>query len=344
MSKPNTITAIKGLTVGNAEDSRLKTGVTALLCETPTIGSCHVMGAAPGTRDTELLAPENTVERIDGLVLAGGSAFGLDAASGVQAFLREQGKGFEVAGQRIPIVPAAILFDRANGGTNDWGRYPPWRELGYQAAKSAARDFDLGSAGAGHGATVAGLKGGLGSAAAELDGTTIAALVAVNAVGSPIIGESGHFWAAPFERDAEFGGFGLPARLPQDVSEPKVKHRDALSAGANTTIGIIATDAELTKPQAKRLAMAAHDGFARALYPVHTPFDGDCIFSLATGGRARPASAAAWIDLCAFASTVMARAIARGVHAATAMENDIFPTWRERYGKLLARPEAPDDD
>ncbi|MCB1463043.1 MAG: P1 family peptidase [Nitratireductor sp.] len=336
--KHNLITDVAGLRVGNAEDSRLKSGVTAIVCEEPAIAAVHVMGGAPGTRETDMLAAENSVERADAIVLSGGSAFGLDAASGVQAWLRARNRGLEVGGMRVPIVPAAILFDLINGGDKDWGDYPPYRELGFEAAEKAATDFSLGNFGAGMGATTAGLKGGLGSASVVTeDGFTLGALAAVNAIGSPMMGDSRHFWAAPFEAGTEFGGLGLPAVKPENLERVRLKYRDMAplkaSAGANTTIAIIATDAALGKADAKRLAISAHDGFARAIWPSHTPHDGDLVFALSTERKPLPAGTNAFIDLCALASSVMARAIARAVYEASPAPNDLFPTWRERFGE-----------
>ncbi len=326
----NLITDVEGLRVGNASDATIKSGSTVILCDVPATAAVQVLGGAPGTRETDLLEPHNTVDAINALVLSGGSAFGLDAASGVQAALREKGIGFDVGGQRIPIVPAAILFDMLNGGDKDWGLHPPYRELGYAAVQSASRDFPLGTVGAGTGATVAGLKGGLGSASSQLEnGSTIGALVAVNALGSVTVGRSVHFWAAPFEIGDEFGGLGLPHPLPADTAEVRTKFNDA-AREANTTIGVIATDLILTKAQAKRLAISAHDGFARAIWPSHTPFDGDLVFALATGASGRTPEIAEFIDLCAAAASTMARAVARGVHAATPAEHDPFPVWASR--------------
>lgn len=326
----NLITDVAGLRVGNAGDARLKSGVTAIVCDEPTIAGVQVLGGAPGTRETDLLEPHNTVETVHALVLSGGSAFGLDAASGVQALLREKGIGFEVAGFRVPIVPAAILFDLANGGDKEWGRYPPYRELGYAAAQNASSDFAIGTAGAGMGALTAGLKGGLGSASTVLEsGVTIGALVAVNPVGSVTVGKTRHFWAAPFEIGDEFGGLSYPSPMPADAREVRTKF-NARQAGGNTTIAVIATDAVLTKAAAKRLAVAAHDGFARAIWPTHTPFDGDLVFALATGKSGIALSEIAAIDLYAEAGATMARAISRGVFAATAAEGDIFPAWSSR--------------
>lgn len=328
----NLITDIAGLRVGNSADAPLKSGVTALICDKPAVAAVQVLGGAPGTRETDLLEPHNTVERVDAIVLSGGSSFGLDAASGVQAWLREQGRGFAVGQHRIPIVPAAILFDLMNGGDKDWGRYPPYRDLGHEAASRAAASFQTGTEGAGTGALTFGLKGGLGSASTILEtGTTIGALVAVNALGSVTIGNSGHFWAAPFEKNGEFGGRGYASPLPDDADRIALKMRDRARPAANTTIGVIATDASLTKAQARRLAISAHDGFARAIWPAHTAMDGDLVFALATGEKPEPRDDA-FIDLCAAASATMARAIARGVFAARRAPGDILPTWLERFG------------
>lgn len=330
----NLISDVAGLRVGNAEDEKLNSGVTALIPDEAAICAVHVMGGGPGTRDTELLSPENTVEKIDGLFLSGGSAFGLDAGGGVQALLRENNRGFSLAGQTIPLVPGAILFDLANGGDKGWGRYSPYQELGYQAAQNASDSFSLGSVGAGKGALVAGGKsamlGGLGSASLQLEnGITLGALVAVNALGSPLMGSSKHFWAAPFEIGNEFGHKGLPEPLPADVAGLKIKFRDQVAAGQNTTIAIIATDAQLTKAQAKRLAIAAHDGIARAIWPAHTPLDGDLVFAMATGKSNITPNINDWIDLGAHTASTMSRAIARGVFHASADKASLFPAYKD---------------
>lgn len=328
----NAITDVRGLAVGHAQDERLKSGVTVLLCDPPATASVCVLGGAPGTRETDLLAPEATVQAVDALVLSGGSAFGLDAASGVQAALRAQGRGFAVGPVRVPIVPAAILFDLLNGGDKDWGRYPPYRALGFEAAMAAGTAVALGSVGAGTGALTATLKGGLGTASTLLpNGVTIGALVAVNALGSATVGDGPHFWAAPFEEQDEFGGLGLPFPLPDEARLIRTK-LDPVPQG-NTTIGIIATDAALTKAEARRLAMAAHDGFARALWPAHTPLDNDLIFAVSTGQAPAPAEPATMVALCAAAGATMARAIARGVHAARPAPHDVKPCWSDLAGR-----------
>lgn len=341
----NSILDVAGLSVGNAADVRLKSGVTVVIADEPAVASVHVMGGAPGTRETDLLAPENTVERVDAIVLSGGSAFGLDAASGVQNVLREQGRGFAVGSVRVPIVPAAILFDLLNGGAKDWPRNSPYREIGYRAAAAAGVEhLSLGTTGAGFGATTATLKGGLGSASIRLpSGATVAALVAVNAVGSATVGDTGSFWAAPFEIGTEFGGFGLPSPLPPDAAVVRLKGtmdkqgepgaEGAPSLGGNTTIAIVATDAVLTKAQAKRVAVMAHDGLARSLYPAHTPFDGDLVFSMATGRIALADQLGDFVQLAIAAADVLARAVARGVYEARPATGDVVPAWRARFGR-----------
>lgn len=325
----NLITDVAGLKVGNAQDDRLKSGVSVVLCDEPAIASVQVLGGAPGTRETDLLEPHTLVQAVNAITLSGGSAFGLDSASGVQAALREQGQGFAIGGFTVPIVPAAILFDLANGGDKDWGRFSPYRELGYEAAiNAAAGPFPLGTVGAGTGATVVGMKGGLGSASTVLsNGITVAALAAVNAAGAVTIGDTDHFWAAPFEIGDEFGGLGLPAPMPENA---RMLRRKEATATANTTIAVIATDARLTKAEAKRLAIAAHDGFTRAIWPTHTPLDGDLVFSLATGKNRTALDPADYFELYAAAGSTMARAIARGIYHATPADGDRLPTWSQR--------------
>lgn len=333
----NLITDVAGLKVGNAQDHAIKTGVTALVCDAPSVCGVHVMGGAPGTRETDLLAPHNTVEAVDALVLSGGSAFGLEAASGVHRHLAQAGRGFAVGPARVPIVPAAILFDLLNGGNKDWGGEPPYLSLGMQAAAAVGLDFSLGSAGAGTGALVAGLKGGLGSASAQLgpDGPMVGAVVAVNAMGSPLFGNGPHFRAAMHERDGEFGGLGMPDDMTgSDAIRLKFRDAGIDPNGASTTIGIVATDAALTKAQCTRLAVSAHDGLARALWPAHLPLDGDAVFAVSTG--VRPVDAGdpyAFAELCAATAACMARAIARGVYLATPAPADPYPAWRTLFAK-----------
>jgi L-aminopeptidase/D-esterase-like protein len=326
----NLLTDVAGLKVGHASNARLKSGVTVILCEEPALAAVHVMGGAPGTRETDLLAPEQTVERIDAIALSGGSAFGLDAASGVMEGLAAMGRGFAVGSVRVPLVPAAILFDLLNGGDKDWAGKSPYHGLGRTALAAAGKTFELGSVGAGTGATTANLKGGLGSASMRLDdGTTVAALVAANALGQATIGDTAHFWAAPFEHHAEFGGLGLPSPFPADAATLRLKR--AREPGQNTTLAVVATDAVLTKAEAKRLAIVAHDGFARAIWPAHTQMDGDIVFALSTGrSEIRPGNL---IALGAAAAACTARAIARGVYEATDTASDLVPSWRTKFGR-----------
>jgi D-aminopeptidase len=326
----NLITDVPGLKVGNSDDARLASGTTAIVFDEPAVASGDVRGGAPGTRETDLLQPDETVERVDAIVLSGGSAFGLDAPGGVQAWLREQGRGFAIGNIRVPIVPGAVVFDLLNGGNKDWGRFAPYRDLGFAAAANAAETFKLGTAGAGLGATTVNLKGGLGSASATTrDGATIGAIVAVNAVGSATIGDSAHFWAAPFEQNGEFGGRGLPPILPPDALAIRLKG----GVRENTTIALVATDATLTKAQAKRLAIVAHDGLARAIYPVHTPLDGDTVFAASTGKRPLADPIYGFAEIGALAANVLARAVARGVYEATPLPfAGALPSWKDRFG------------
>ncbi|MBX9589103.1 MAG: P1 family peptidase [Hyphomonadaceae bacterium] len=324
----NLITDVPGVLVGNAQDVRLASGVTAVVFEAPAVGSIDVRGGGPGTRETALLDPAQTVQGIDAIVLSGGSAFGLDAASGVQAWLRERGRGFAVGPARVPIVPGAILFDLINGGDKAWGRYPPYRDLGYQAAAGAGTQFDLGSTGAGLGATTVNLKGGLGSASALCDGFTVGALAAVNAAGSVVAGSGPSFWAAPFERDGEYGGRGWPPSLPPGALAPATKG----SPSASTTLGVVATDAVLTKPQAKRFAVMAQTGLARAIYPVHTPLDGDVVFAVSTGRKPLADPMLGLAALGTAAANCLARAVARAVYEATALPDPgALAAWRDRF-------------
>jgi D-aminopeptidase len=326
----NLITDIAGIRVGHAGDAKLGSGVTAVVFDSAVTASVDVRGGGPGTRETALLDPAQTVEGIDAFILSGGSAFGLDAASGAQAYMREQGRGFRVRDAVVPIIPAAIMFDLLNGGDKSWGRYPPYRELGYEATKTASIDFRLGSFGAGLGATTATLKGGVGSASAlTADGITIGALVVVNAVGTTVIGDGPHFWAAPFEQNNEFGGRKWPAQ----ISSADLALRAKGGPAENTTIAVIATDARLNKSQCNRLAVMAQDGFARAIYPVHTPLDGDVIFAAATGTKPLDEPHYGLAELGMLAANVMARAIARGVYEATALPfPGALPSWRDRFG------------
>jgi L-aminopeptidase/D-esterase-like protein len=329
----NLLTDITGVRVGHAGDPDLASGVTAVIFDRQVVAAMDVRGGGPGTREGALLDLANTVEKIDAIALSGGSAFGLEAGGGVQAWLAEQGRGLNVRGAVIPIVPGAICFDLLNGGNKKWGRFAPYRDLGYAAAAAATTSFTLGSAGAGLGALTANLKGGIGSASAQTgNGVKVAALVVVNALGSVTVGDGPWFWAAPFEVGSEYGGRGLPASFNPDMLKMRIKGGAAATEAENTTLAVVVTDAELTKTQAKRLAMIAQTGFARAIYPVHAPMDGDVLFAAATGER--PIDPLIGLtELGMVAANVVARAIARGVYAATALPlSGALPAWQDRFG------------
>jgi L-aminopeptidase/D-esterase-like protein len=329
----NLLTDIAGVRVGHADDARLASGVTAVIFDRPAVAAMDVRGGGPGTREGALLDLANTVDRIDAIALSGGSAFGLEAGGGVQAWLAEQGRGLNVRGAVIPIVPGAICFDLLNGGNKKWGRFAPYRDLGFVAATAAGTSFALGSVGAGLGSLTANLKGGLGSASAQTaDGVKVAALAVVNALGAVTIGDGPWFWAAPFEIDGEYGGRGLPPAFTADMLTMRIKGGPAATAAENTTLAVVVTNAVLTKPQARRLAMIAQTGFARAIYPVHAPMDGDVVFAASTGER-QIDPLIGLTELGMVAANVVARAIARGVHTATALPfAGALPSWRDRFG------------
>lgn len=313
----NCITDVSGLKVGNAGDLDLRSGVTVLLPDQSVVAAVDVRGGGTGTRETALLDPSATVERVDAIVLSGGSAFGLDAASGVTSWLAERGRGYRIGEVVVPIVPAAILFDLRNGGNKDWGDTTPYSQLGRDAADAAGIEFPLGNTGAGIGATAGSLKGGLGSASIiSSSGFTIGALAAVNPVGSVVMPESACFWAWPFERDGEFGAQTPP---PDNFPRDREFSFSSEAAGQNTTLVTVATDATLTKAQAQRVAIMAQDGLARAIRPVHTPLDGDVVFALSTAKRALNDPVADIATIGMLAADTVARAIARGVYEAESL-------------------------
>ncbi|HEY4123972.1 MAG TPA: P1 family peptidase [Rhizomicrobium sp.] len=337
MAKPgprNLITDVAGLRVGEAHDAAARTGVTVLLADAPFVAAADVRGGAPGSRDIEGLDPVMLAPPVDALVLSGGSVFGLDAAGGVMGWLSTQGRGFAIgpSAPLVPITPSAILFDLTNGGNKNWGEVAPYRALGRAAVIAASEEFALGNAGAGFGATCGGLKGGLGSASTvSAGGITIGALAAVNAVGSALMPGTDVFWASALEQGAEFGGRKLRGGLP-DIDLDLPADMKGARVGENTTLAIVATDAALSRVELKRIAIMAHDGFARALRPVHTPFDGDIVFAAATGakeiaGAFRPYEV---LRLGHMAADCVARAIARGVYEAQTLGaarsyKDTFP-------------------
>ncbi len=341
----NLITDVAGIRVGNAHDADMISGTTALVFDTPVVASAAVLGGAPAGRDLGCLEPDAIVGHIDAIVLSGGSGFGLDAAGGAQAWLRENGRGFKVGPAHVPIVPAAICFDLNNGGDKDWGRHAPYRDLGFAATAAATPGhFPLGTVGAGYGASTVDLKGGLGSASATTSsGHTVAAIVAVNALGSVLIGDGPHFWAAALERGTEFGGLGFPRHLDASIAGASWKGRAATtSAGEtppSTTIACVATDATLDKAQAKRLAIAANAGLARGLRLSHAAMDGDTIFAVSTSARPLAGGIQDLIEIGALAADCLSRAIARAVYEARLPETRAGdgarwmgpPAWRDRF-------------
>src|SRR5437899_296093 len=335
----NLITDVDGILVGNAEDQRLRSGVSVVLCETPSMASADVRGGAPGTREIDLLDPSCRVDRIDAICLSGGSAFGLSAADGVMRWLKERGKGVAIADIVVPIVPTAILFDLLNGGDKAWD-WPPYRELGHAAASKAGRDFALGNAGAGLGAKAGNLKGGLASASAvdAASGLQVGALVAVNARGYTTMGDMPQFWAWALEQDGEFGGLpppkhGLALSVPHDRADLTHDPVEAarIDPRGNTTIAVVATNARLDKASAQRVAMMAHDGLARSLRPAHTPQDGDTVFAIATGTHDLGIDPLALAELGTLAADCLARAVARGVYHADTL--GAARGWRDVFGR-----------
>ena len=338
----NLITDVTGILVGNAEDSGVRTGVTVVLPDARTTAAVDVRGGAPGTCETDALSPSGLVDAIDAVVLSGGSVFGLEAAPPVVAWLAARGRGYRYRAGRMPapIVPAAVLFDLLNGGDKDWGTASPYRRLADAACAAASADFRLGNSGAGFGAKAGDLKGGLGSASAvdRETGATVGAVVAVNALGTPVMPGQPTLWAWMLEQDDELGGQPPPvARVPLDPGLAVVDGADRPAPGGNTTIGVVALDAAVDKGEAQRLATMAQDGLARAVRPSHTPFDGDTLFVLSTGavGLAEPRQAAL-ARLGAVAADVVARALARGVFAAEPL--GALPSYRALHGAALRRP------
>ena len=322
----NLITDVPGLSVGNATDETVRSGVTVVLCPGGWRAGVDVRGGGPGVRETQALAPENGYARAHGVVLSGGSVFGLGAADAVTAALSHAGEGFPVrpGAPPAPIVAGAVLYDLANGGDKAWGVDPPYGRLGHAALAAISSDFDLGSVGAGRGARAGVVKGGLGSASLDLgEGLMVGALAAVNPVGSVYMPDGQTFWAWPFEIDGEFGG--RTPQGPANAIEPmpdnsRLAEQGRLTPGANTTLAVVAVNADLTAGECKRVAMMAQDGLSRAVRPAHTPFDGDVVFAVASGAIALDLDGARQHQIARIGSAAgdcLARAIARGVYLAT---------------------------
>jgi len=325
----NALTDVPGLLVGCAQDQAVRTGVTVIALLAPAIAAADIRGGGPGTRETANLGAENLVDAVDAIVLSGGSVYGLGAADGVTAALGAQGRGFPVRPglPPAPIVPGAILFDLANGGNKAWGEIPPYPALGRAALAKAGRTVPLGNAGAGYGALAGGLKGGQGSASITIPGLgTVAALACVNSFGSVVMPGQKAFWTWAFEHENEFGGV-RPTGPLADLGDWGLAKAAPLGREA-TSLGVVATDIVLTPAQAKRMAMMAQDGFARAIRPIHAPFDGDIVFALSTGVRPLPEPAAmALASLGTAAADCLARAVCRGVHEALPLGEE--RCWRD---------------
>jgi L-aminopeptidase/D-esterase-like protein len=332
----NLITDVDGIRVGNADDMAARSGVTVVLPDRAAVAGCDVRGGAPGTRETDALDPACLVDAVDGVVLSGGSVYGLDAASGAVAWLGARERGFRLgASPRVsPVVPAAILFDLTNGGDKEWGETPPYNRLGRMACENAGDAFALGNAGAGLGARAGALKGGLGSASAiTAGGFQIGALIAANPFGAVLMPGTDRFWAAPCEMDAEFGGRGWPAEMKNLAgADPLTGSKGEAAPGGNTTIGCVALNADLTPAEARRVAIMAQDGLARAIRPIHTPVDGDVIFVLATGAVALGAESRPRLiaELGTVAADCVARAVARAVYEAENLGDAV--SYRSRFG------------
>ncbi len=331
-TRHNSITDVRGIAVGHFTDMDLLTGVTVILPDQAAVGGVDVRGGAPGTRETDLLDPVNLVESVHAVAICGNSAFGLNAVGGVMRFLEERGIGFPVGdGRVVPIVPAAVLIDLGRGQKE--GRIS--EEFGYRACEAAGRGpVPQGNVGAGTGAVAGGLKGGVGTASEALEnGITVGGLVAVNSFGSPVDPETGVLYGRHLERMGEFGNLRSDRFLRRGVSRPEGQGRP----GHHTTIGVVATDASLTKAQTTRVAQMAHDGLARAIWPAHTLFDGDTVFVLATGtvelpnGETPygPARIESLNRIGTSAADVLARAIVRAILAAETVGP--FLSYRDKY-------------
>ncbi|MBV1905023.1 MAG: P1 family peptidase [Pseudomonadales bacterium] len=335
----NLITDVPGLKVGQSQSEDVQTGVTVIIPDHAAVAACDVRGGGPATRETDALSPENLVQKVDAIVFAGGSVYGMAAADGVASWMGARNRGFALAAKPgvppSPIVPTACLYDLANGGNKSWGENPPYRELGLEALKSVSTEFKLGTAGAGFGAMSGGLKGGTGSASVlASQGYQVGALVAVNSMGSAVTPGGRQFWAAPAEMNGEFGGLGS-AKLTAPPENYGRAMRMRPSPRTNTTLACIATDIALSRVEAQRIAIMAQDGMARALRPIHAPYDGDVVFVLSTAQREAPVGvsrAFLTAQIGALAADVLARAIARAIFEATALPGSKIPAWRDLPG------------
>ena len=329
----NSLADVAGLAIGCAHDEKARTGVTIIVPDARAVAGVDVRGGGPGTRETDALAAENLVDAVDAIVLAGGSVYGLAAADGAAAAMGAEGRGFALVPQSgapvSPVIPAAILYDLANGGDKAWSDAPPYAVLGRAAYAARGSRVPLGNAGAGYGALAGALKGGQGSASiVTQDGFTVAALACVNCFGSTTQPGGRIFWAHPFERDGEFGGLRPGDGAPQFDLEDWAGAKANPAPRANTTIACVALDAALTPGEAKRVAQMASAGLARAIRPVFAPFDGDVVFALSTAQRPMPEPRPfAIARFGALAADCLARAVARGVFEAASLGG--APAWRD---------------
>ncbi len=316
----NSITDIDGFLVGNAHDEKLKSGVTVLTRSTSFRASVSILGGAPGTKETDLLSPDKIVDNIDGIVLSGGSAFGLDASSGVMDCLKNQNRGFDTGSIKVPIVPSAILFDLKNGGFKDW-KINPYRDLGKNAFLNVSETVEIGSVGAGCGATTSVVKGGLGTASFFYgDRVKVGAIVAVNSVGSPCFPRTNILYSDFYGANKEH------LEKPPTIS---LINSTKLLNGEATTLGIICTNLNFNKSDLNRIATAAHSGIARAIEPSHTPFDGDIIFSATSGTQPIDSKDKDLMLVCQLSALCITQAVGSAVKAARKKRGDKLACWAD---------------
>ncbi len=323
----NSITDIDGFLVGNAHDDKLKSGVTVLTRSTSFRASVSILGGAPGTKETDLLSPDKIVDNIDGIVLSGGSAFGLDASSGVMDCLKNQNRGFDTGSIKVPIVPSAILFDLKNGGFKDW-KINPYRDLGQNAFLNVSETVEIGSVGAGCGATTSVVKGGLGTASFFYgDRVKVGAIVAVNSVGSPCFPNTNILYSDFFGANKEH------LEKPPIIS---LINSTKLLKGEATTLGIVCTNLNFNKSDLNRIATAAHAGIARAIEPSHTPFDGDIIFSATSGTQPIYMKENDLMLVCQLSALCITQAVGSAIKAARKKRGDKLACWadlNDKYNK-----------
>lgn len=321
----NSICDVEGITVGNAEDHGLTTGVTVVLPDRACPAVVDHRGGGIGSRACTVLAPGSEMPEVHAITLSGGSAFGLDAPGGVMHGLSTAGRGYEIGGQRVPIVPGSIIFDLLTGGPKEW-EHPPWWELGHKAHKGAGKSFALGNAGAGIGATAGPLKGGLGTASFRADTYTVGSVAVANPVGSVVIPGTNSFRAWHLAQGDEVG-IQTPPATQADLWDGTPEG----PAMANTTLTVVATDAKLSRDHLHRIAIMAQDGMAQAVRPVHSPLDGDTVYVLSTMARYIDPTPATVARLGTLAADTVARSIMRGVYEAESLAG--VPSYREVHGR-----------